>query len=78
MDEPEDDLPDDMREDATAAAATYDDTAQPGGGGLMNGTDAQTVRLPGGTAPNAPIDTGVKGGSPADEAKARATEDDTG
>jgi hypothetical protein len=77
MDQPENDLPaDDARDDATAAAVLHDDTPQPGGGGLMGGEEAEHIRLAGGPAPNAPIDTGVAGGSASAEAKVRASAPD--
>ena len=78
MDQP--DLPaDDARDDATAASILYDGAAQPGGGGLVGTEEAEGIRVAGGPSPNAPIDTGVAGGSAQGEAKTRASgEEDAG
>ena len=59
----------------TAASVLRDtgDDALPGGGGLGS-SSANTGSTPHGTAPNAPIDTGLPGEQPAAEARHEATD----
>ncbi len=67
--------PDDLtpREPDTAAGVLNDETldTQPGGGGL-GPQSANTGGTPHGTAPNAPIDTGLSGEDPTTEARRQA------
>ncbi len=63
------------RDPDTAAGILNDEAldTQPGGGG-MGPRSASTGAVPHGTAPNAPIDTGLAGEEPAGEARTRATD----